>query len=483
VKLPKVVGLQDLGAAGLTSAAIECAERSDLGLRLDVAQVPRREEGMTPYEVMLSESQERMLLVVEAGGESEVREIFDEWDLWAIPIGEFTADGNADIYDDGALVTSTPIRMLTDPPEYPFTAPKPDWVASLQATDLSELPLPNLAPSDVLHQLLAAPNIASKRPVFQQYDHQVQTNTVVSPGGDAAVLRLRGTKKGIALSTDGNGRYGYLDPYAGGAIAVAEACRNMAVVGAEPRAATDCLNFGNPEKPDAQYQLIEAVRGIKDACNAFDIPVVSGNVSLYNESAGAAIYPTPVIGTLGVMEDASRHSTAGFKQSGDAIYLLGADTLGADPATLAGSEYMSQVHDRVAGCPSIDLELEVRVQAVCRKAVEDGVVSAAHDCSDGGIAVTLAEMASIGAVGAAVSAPVPPRWDAALFGEAQSRIIVAVQPDNVAALVRLAAERDLPVIKLGECADDRLVIGDVIDVTVAAITDAWENGLQNALQG
>ena len=483
VKLESVVGLQDLGAAGLTSAAIECAKRGGMGLRLDVAKVPRREDGMTPYEVMLSESQERMLLVVAPGGEAEVKEIFDRWDLWAVPIGVFMKGGTVDIFEDGRQISSTPVQTLTDPPEYLFSAPKPAWLDELQSADFSALQIPGRPADEILLELLGSPNIASRLPVFRQYDHQVQTNTVVAPGGDAAVMRLRGTQAGIALATDGNGRYTYLSPYDGGAIAVAEACRNMAVVGARPLAATDCLNFGNPDRPEIQYQLTEAVRGIKDACDAFGIPIVSGNVSLYNEGAGTAIYPTPVIGTLGKLGDVSRHCTAGFKAPGDAIFLMGADSIDSDPATLAGSEFMSLIHDRVDGSPVIDLGLETRVQAACIAAIEEGLLQSAHDCSDGGLAVTVAESAIIGEVGAVIEPEIEGRWDAALFGEAQSRIIASVRLDDTDRFEAIAAAHDVPLLRLGATGGDRIAFAGALDVSLAEAADAWDNGLPRALAG
>ncbi|NQW17817.1 MAG: phosphoribosylformylglycinamidine synthase subunit PurL [Chloroflexi bacterium] len=483
IELDTVVGLQDCGAAGLTSAAIECAERGNMGLHLDVAKVPRREEGMNAYEVMLSESQERMLLMVSPGGEAQVTEIFDKWDLWAVPVGEFVTGDTVDIYDGDALISSTSVRTLTDPPEYSFTAPKPAWLSELNSVEFSDLPLPDKTPSEVLLQLLGSANIASRRSVFQQYDHQVQTNTVVSPGGDAAVMRLRGTKSGIALSTDGNGRLTYLAPFAGGAIAVAEACRNMAAVGARPLAATDCLNFGNPDKPDIQYQLTEAVAGIKAACDAFDIPVVSGNVSLYNEGIGSAIYPTPVIGTLGKLEDVSVHATAGFKGDGDAVYLLGVDSLDAAESTLGGSEYLTQIHGLVEGEPTIDLELEVAVQNACIDAVEAGIIRSAHDCSDGGLAIAIAESCVIGGFGATIDAELSGRWDAALFGEQQSRIVVTVDTNHASQLEAIAAQHGAPAIRIGTTGGKTLTMSGLLDVLLTQLTSTWDNGLSIATSG
>ena len=308
-----VVGVQDLGAAGLTSASVECASNAGVGIRIDIDAVPRRESGMTPYEVMLSESQERMLIVVKRGREAEVKAIFDRWDLRSDVIGEVVDDGLASISDDGRIEAAVPVELLTDPPLYEPRAVKPPWLDDLQTKDLAALPLPSESPGDVLLALLASPNIASRHWIYRQYDHQVQTNTVVSPGGDAALLRVKGTEKGLAVSTDGNGRYCYLDPYAGGMIAVAEACRNVSCTGATPVALTDCLNFGNPERPEIYYQLREAVAGMAEASRRFDAPIVSGNVSLYNETQGEGIYPTPVVGALGLTEDVSAHATAAFK--------------------------------------------------------------------------------------------------------------------------------------------------------------------------
>jgi phosphoribosylformylglycinamidine synthase II len=483
IELDAVVGLQDCGAAGLTSAAIECAERGEMGLHLDVAKVPRREEGMNAYEVMLSESQERMLLMVSPTGVSEVTEIFDKWDLWAVPVGEFVTGDTVDIYDGDELISSTSVRTLTDPPEYSFTASKPAWLSDLNRADFSDLPLPDKSPTEILLQILGSANIASRRPVFQQYDHQVQTNTVVSPGGDAAVIRLRGTKAGIALSTDGNGRLTYLAPFAGGAIAVAEACRNMAAVGARPLAATDCLNFGNPDKPDIQYQLTEAVNGIKAGCDAFDIPVVSGNVSLYNEGAGSAIYPTPVIGTLGKLADAAVHATAGFKDAGDLIYVLGIDELSAVDSSLGGSEYLTQIHGKVEGEPTIDLKLEVGVQNACIDAIEAGFIRSAHDCSDGGLAIAIAESCVIGGIGAVVDAELSGRWDAALFGEQQSRIVATVSSDQEDAVREIAQTQGIPLLKIGTVGGTRLTFDGQIDIALDELTETWNSGLSIATAG
>jgi phosphoribosylformylglycinamidine synthase len=480
--LPGVVGLQDCGAAGITSAAIEMAERSVMGLQLFVDRVPRREEGMTPYEVMLSESQERMLLAVTAGTESEVFDLFDKWDLDATVIGEFEAGEDVRIFDNGMMVSSTPIITLTDAPRYEFSAPKPDWLTTLQNAELTVVPMPDATAAEMLLKMLSAPNIASKFPVYRQYDYHVQTNTVIEPGGDAAVLRLKGTKRGIALTTDCNGRICYLDPEVGTAIAVAEACRNLSVTGAEPVALTDGLNFGDPETPDVQFQLTEAIAGMTRAANAFGIPIVSGNASLYNETAGAAIFPTPIIGALGVLDDVEKHSTVGFKAENDVIVLLGSDSAWDTTDGLAGSEYLEFVHGRVEGQPALDLDLEVRVQTVCRDAVRAGLVASAHDLSDGGMATALAECAIIGNIGASVteSPDAGGRWDAAMFGEAQSRILLSVSPDNLDRIKALAHDHDVPLAVIGLVGGDALSFGDNCSVLLSDASDAWKNGFSRA---
>lgn len=478
--IPGVVGLQDCGAAGITSAAIEMAERSGMGLKIDIDAVPRREEGMTPYEVMLSESQERMLLAVTPGHEDKVFELFDRWDLDASVIGTFELGENVRIFHEGSEVSSTPVVTLTDAPEYTFSAPKPDWLAALQDKDLSEVPLPSESAGEVLLQLLSAPNIASRFPIYRQYDYHVQINTVVEPGGDAAVLRLKGSKRGIAVSTDCNGRICYLDPKVGTIIAVAEACRNIAVTGAEPVALTDGLNFGNPETPDVQFQINESIAGMREAADAFGIPIVSGNASLYNESAGTAIFPTPIIGSLGILEDVEKHSTVGFKNEGDVVVLLGADDWDSVEG-LAGSEYLDFKHDTIAGQPTIDINLELNVQSVCRDAISSELLSSAHDVSDGGLAIAIAESAIIGGKGASISLDVEGRWDAALFGESQSRIVVSLPEANLNELRQMTESKNVPMTTLGTVGGDDLNINGVVQLPLAEIDDAWKNGFTRAV--
>ncbi len=470
-----IAAMQDLGAAGLTSAAPEMAAKGGTGFRIDVSKAPRREQGMTPYEVMLSESQERMLVAVRRGREAAVRAIFEKWDLQSAIIGEITDDGMARVVDGDAPVAALPIRLLSDPPLYSPPTRRPAWLDRLQQADLTSLRRPRKSWNEVLLALLASPNIASKESVFRQYDHQVQDNTVIAPGADAALLRVKGTPRGLALAVDGNGRYCYLDPYAGGAIVVAEACRNLACVGAEPVAITDGLNFGNPEKPEVYYQMERCISGMAAACEALGVPVISGNVSLYNETRGEAIYPTPIVGALGILENIERRCTPGFKDAGDRVYLLGPWT--DDPATLGGSEYLEIVHGRVEGKPAIDLDLERRVQALCREAIAAGKLKSAHDCSDGGLAVALAECCIQGDAGMAGTLSGLRRAGAALFGEAQSRIVVSVAPSEAPWLEQAARRAGVPVTPLGVVRGKSLVLGELVRVPVRALAKAWRGGL------
>ncbi len=495
-KTDHVIGIQDLGAAGLTSASVEAASNGNSGLEIDVALVPRRETEMTPYEVMLSESQERMLVIVKPGHEAAVKAVFDKWDLQSTVIGRSTDDGLARIIDSdgdgGELQGAPPVSTLTDAPQYRLQGTKAQWLTDIQTRDLSELSLPNDSPSEVLLRLLASPNIASKEWVYRQYDHQVQTNTVGAPGADAAVLRVKGTRKGIALSTDGNGRLCYLDAFVGGMIAVAEACRNVSCTGAEPIALTDCLNFGNPEKPETYYQLEQCILGMAEACRVLDVPVISGNVSLYNETQGEGIYPTPVIGCLGLLEDVRKNVGTGFRKPGDIILLLGASELTSDASSLAGSEYLEVMRGLVAGRPALDVQAEAALQRACRRLATEGVIESAHDCSDGGLTVALAESCIAGGLGVKCGAGTAlgakltasgARWDAILFGEAQSRIVVSLSQENMDLLRSICDREGIDWCILGTVADSRFTIGSLIDVPLSELEATWRNGLEGALQG
>ena len=481
-----VSAIQDLGAAGLTSAAIESVARGGRGLELDISQVHRREEGMTGYEVMLSESQERMLLVVPPGNVPQVREVFDRWDVPCREVGRVSQEPFAHITDGVQPLAHLPIAELSEAPQYRLQGvPSEDYEARQQLT-IQDIPLPSQGAGEILLRLLASPNIASKRSVYQQYDHQVQTNTVVGPGSDAAVLRIKGTGKAIALAIDGNSRYCYLDPYLGGQIAVAEVCRNLSCSGAEPIALTDCLNFGNPERPEIYYQLEQCIRGMARACRILNVPVVSGNVSLYNEAQGQAILPTPVVGGLGLLDSVDRHAAAGFPGEGLTVALLGSEPGRYRVADLAGSEYLQLVLGLVRGRPNIDLRHEKAVQELCRRVIAEGIAASAHDCSDGGLAVALAESSILGGVGFQGNesvARLSRSWDAALFGERQSRVVVSLAPAQWPELQRLAREAGVAVAQLGVTGGGGFQIAQHIDLSLDAIADAWDNGLDRAQGG
>jgi len=472
-----IVGMADLGAAGLTSSAVEAASRGGSGVEIDIDLVPRREQGMTPYEVMLAESQERMLIIGKKGYEEKIKGLFSRWGLPCSEMGRVTGDGLVRIRDARKTIAEVAVNLLMEPPMYTCAVRKPSWLKKLQAFDPGSLP--DLRPEDagrVLLRLLASPNIASKEYVYRQYDHQVMINTVLGPGGDAAVLRVKGTKKGLALVADGNGRYCYLDPYRGGALAVAESARNLACVGAEPLAITDCLNLGNPERPDVYYQLKEVIRGMAHACRVLGIPVISGNVSLYNETRGQAIYPTPVVGMVGLLEELEKRADHAFKKEGDVVFLLGA------PGSLAGSEYMELVHGQVAGRPGLDLALEKKVQRCLREAVKRGLLNSAHDVSDGGLAVALAECSIAGNTGFKGAVETRGRLDEFLFGEGGARVVVSVPPAKASTLRRLAGSYKVSVSELGAVGGDGIALGP-IHVPVAGIAQAWRGGLEGALTG
>jgi phosphoribosylformylglycinamidine synthase len=487
-----LVGIQDMGAAGLTCSTTEMGSRGGAGVEIDVSLVPQRETGMTPYEIMLSESQERMLLVVKRGREAEVERIFDKWDLHAVHIGEVTTDGMLRVKESGSVVAEIPNRALTDEaPVYHRPMEEPAYLRDVQQLDLDVLGSPErlalhsegalgsperlalhsegargFQPSDqnsVLLALLGSPTIASKKWVYRQYDHMVRTNTINMPGFGAGVVRIKGTDRALAMSVDGNGRYCYLDPYRGAMLAVAEAARNVACAGAKPLGATNCLNFGNPERPAIMWQFARAVEGIGAACRALGVPITGGNVSLYNETDGNAIYPTPTIAVVGLLEHADRVVSRQFKESGDLILLLG------DPGAgeLGGSEYLKTAHGLVRGVPpALELVAERALQSLLVTLAGERLMRSAHDCSDGGIAVALAECcfdtAGIGAELSldAVTVARNPQVNAAaaLFGESASRAIVSIAPDVVTEVLQRAAAAGVPARVLGETGGNRLRI-------------------------
>ena len=472
-----IVGLQDLGAAGLTSSVLECCARGDSGAVLDLERVPRRESGMTPYEVMLSESQERMLVIAKREHVADVAALFERWEVACVEIGQVTDGDEVILREDGAEVGRVPVAVATEAPAYTREGRRSVEARARGQANPGAFPdLRAEAATEALLALIARPNLASKREVFRQYDHQVLANTVIAPGGDAAVLRVPGTTRGIAVATDGNGRYCQLDARNGGAIAVAEAARNVVCTGARPVAVTDCLNFGAPENLEVYATLAGAVDGIAAACEAFGTPVVSGNVSLYNESGGAPVWPTPVIGMLGVLEDVRARLGAAFGRAGAEAWLLGGGV--EQPArTLAGSEYLEAVHGAVIGTPTVDLAAEARLHDLVLAANDAGLLLSAHDCSDGGLAIALAECCLLGGHGFAGEVAVEGRIDAALFGEGQGRILVSTRPEAGERLTALAAEHGVPLTRLGVTTDEGALRYGPIDADLGALREAWESGL------
>jgi phosphoribosylformylglycinamidine synthase len=482
MKTDALIGIQDMGAAGLTCSTCEMGARGGAGIDIDVAHVPQRETGMTAYEIMLSESQERMLLVVKRGREQEVENIFEKWDLHAAHIGEVTDDGLMRVRDRGQVVAEIPTSALTDDaPVYRRPMEVPAYLSEVQRLVLPEAPA--VSETDALRTLLGSPAVASKRWVYRQYDHMVRTNTLILPGMGAGVVRVKGTARALALSVDGNGRYCYLDPYRGAILAVVEASRNVACAGAEPIGATNCLNFGNPERPEIMWQFGRAVEGITAACNALGIPITGGNVSLYNETDGKAIYPTPVLGVVGLVEDASRIVGRGFKASGDPIVLLG-----ETHHELGGSEYLKVVEHIVAGVPpEVDLSAEKALQQLLVAGVREGLIRSAHDCSDGGLAVALAECAfNTGGIGLSVDVSgvqAPRTWGpmSTLFSESASRVVVSVARHRLAALLRLASTFGVPASEIGETGSPRISVSIsgriAVDVAVSDAEAIWDGAL------
>jgi phosphoribosylformylglycinamidine synthase len=480
-----VVAMKDMGAAGLTCTTSEMAAAGGVGMDVDLQLVPRREAGMLPWELMMSESQERMLLVVQRGREDDVASIFRKWGLNACVIGRVTDDGVLRIRDGQELAAEIPAEAIAQAPLYDPEQARPEWLDELNGRALTGLPAP-VDWNKVVLDVVASANVASKRWVYEQYDHMVQTNTAVLPGADAAVLRLKGRSEGLALTMDGNGRYCYLDPSVGAQIAVAEAARNVACVGAQPAAITDGLNFGNPDKPDRYWQFARCVEGVAEACKALGLAVVSGNVSFYNEAPDAAIYPTPIIGMVGVLEDVEKRCSPDFKRAGDVVLLAG-----KTKPELGGSEYLKVVHGVVAGRPpAIDLEAEKRVQEFCVRAIRAGLVRSAHDCSDGGLAVALAECCIQGKIGAAIELPGEEGLGAAewLFSESQSRILFSVPKQHLATVMSEAGRAGVPLVQVGEVCGERLAIRFAgrqdarVDLPVSDLAAAYEGSMKCAME-
>ncbi len=474
-----IVGIQDMGAAGLTCSTSEMASKSGTGIEIDLDRVPQREKGMTPYEIMLSESQERMLLIAHKEKVDEVQKIFAKWDLDAVIIGKVTKGKNLIVKSKGKTVVDIPVTAIVDQcPVYERKILTPSYVKSVREF---QHPSDHKKYEKNFIKLLSSPTIANKEWVFSQYDHMVQINTAILPGTGASLLRIKNSRKSIALTVDGNGLYSYLAPQNGGKIAVAEACRNLACIGAHPIGVTNCLNFGNPEKPEVMWQFKEVIEGIAQACQVFHIPVTGGNVSFYNETEGKSIHPTPVLGIVGLVDDISNTVLPEFKEEGSSIILLG-----ENKEELGGSEYLRYLYNQEKGSPpQIDLNYEKRVQDMCIEAIKKRLVQSAHDISEGGLAVCLAEccLMSPSQIGCSVKLQDPIRTDALLFGETQSRIIVSVKQDHVKQLHSLAKKKKVKTTLLGESGGNRIIIkhheNKVIDVPVKDALSAWKQSIPN----
>jgi phosphoribosylformylglycinamidine synthase II len=477
-----VLGIQDMGAAGLTCSSAEMASKAGNGMELYLDEVPQREEGMTAYEMMLSESQERMLFVVEPKHEAQAQEIFERWGLHCAKVGKVTDDGRLRLIHHGETVADMPVGALVDEcPVYNKPSAVPAYYEQNAHIDTTRYPEVTKL-TDALKQVLASPTVASKEWVYSQYDYMVRTDTVVRPGSDAAVVMLRGTRKALAMTTDCNGRYVYLDPEVGGRIAVSEAARNVVCSGAEPLAVTDNLNFGSPEKPDIFWQLEKATDGMAEACRELSTPVIGGNVSLYNENAKGAIYPTPVIGMVGLVHDLDHITTQGFKNEGDIIILLG-----ETKAELGGSEFQYVIHGATEGRPpELDLAVEKRLQTAVLKAIQEGLVASAHDLSEGGLAVALAESCISGGIGAEVSVESDLRKDFTLFSESQSRIVLSASPDKADALQHWIASQGVPYQVIGKVTGNDLTIKvnaeQGIQSPISELEKVWKDAIPCLMQ-
>lgn len=474
-----LIGLQDMGAAGLTCSSCEMGARGDAGIDIDVSTVPQRETHMTPYEIMLSESQERMLFIVRQGREAEVERVFEKWDLHAVRIGQVTDDGLLRVRNGGDVIAEIPNKPLADEaPLYERPYHEPSDFKARQNLNVDALDL-STPPTDILLRLMSAPDVASKRWIYRQYDHMVRTNTIAPAGAGSGVVRVKGTSRALAFSVDGNGRYCYLDPYQGAMLAVAESARNVACAGGVPIGATNCLNFGNPERPEIMWQFARAVAGIGEACRALDVPITGGNVSFYNETDGEAILPTPVIGVVGLLENAEQTVGRCFQEADSVVMLLGDSRL-----SLGGSEYLKVVHGLLRGVPPIlDLKTECALQRVLVDLVAAGVLLSAHDCSDGGLAVTLAEC-SVDTEGIGCDVAIPTDADgtiSALFGEGASRVVVSVRKNEVGRVTEVAAAAAVPCLTLGRSGGKRIRISiggeDVIDAPLDEVAQAWSTGV------
>jgi phosphoribosylformylglycinamidine synthase len=478
IELGLVEGIQDMGAAGLTCSSSEMAGKGGTGVEIDVSLVPRREKGMTPYEVMLSESQERMLLIVKPENFSRVKEVFEKWDLHAVRIGEVNNSGMLCVKEEGITKAELPAKLLIlggDAPVYERELRHPEYLKNITVLAEETIVIPHDL-TEVLQKLISSPNICSKREIYRQYDHMVQIKTVIEPGSDAALIRIRETGQAIAATIDCNGRYCYLDPYEGAKGAVAEAARNIVCSGAKPLAVTNCLNFGNPYKPEMYWTFTEVIRGMSDACLAFNTPVTGGNVSFYNENPKGAIYPTPTIGMIGLLADYQKGISSGFKGEGDFIILLGENC-----RHLGGTEYLKVIHGVIEGKPpAVDTLKEKRLHETFLALAAEDIIRSAHDCSEGGLAVALAEccLAKDENTGAKIEIPLIYRADAELFGEEHSRIICTVTGRDMETLAEICRKSEMPYQIIGRTGGSRLVINDLIEIEIEKLRVLWENSLK-----
>ena len=483
-----VIGMQDMGAAGLTCSSCETASRSGTGIEIDVALVPQREKGMTPYEILLSESQERMLAILKEKNEKEALAVLKKWKINAVKIGKVTDDKMMRVNENGVCVCKIPAEALTkEAPLYDREIKEPAYLKEAQSLDKSLVKTPvNL--SEILLQLLDSPTIASKESAYKNFISIDKDQVIVGACSDAAVIKIKGTKKALAISVDCNGRYCYLNPYNGAMMAVAEAARNVVCAGGKPLAITDGLNFGNPMKPENYWQFAKCIEGLSKACVALNTPVISGNVSFYNENPKGAIDPTPMVGMVGLIEDVDKHVTQDFKSEGDIVVLLGENN-----ADLSGSEYLYLTHKQKKGNPSIDIEKEKAVQETALEAIQSGIIRAAHDCSEGGLAVTLAESCITNAkamLGIVIKIDnlksKSARKDEILFGEAPSRIVVSLKKKDLGALEKIAKKHLILCQELGTVGGDRLTIKEgekiLVDVPLKALSEAWRNAIPKRLK-
>ncbi len=469
-----LAGVQDFGGAGLTCALTETASRAGTGIEIELERVPLREADMLPFEILTSESQERMLLIIEPDKLSAVETIYRRWELALAVLGRVTDNGMVVICHQSEEIVRVPADSVAGgAPAYEPESKEPDYIKELARFDPCSLP-PIIDYNGTLLKLLASADLASKEWVWRRYDYMVRTSTIQGPGGDAAVIRLRETDKALAMTVDGNGRHTYLDPYKGGMLAVAEATRNLSCSGAEPIGITDCLNFGNPEKPEIFWQFRQAVEGIAEACRILEVPVVGGNVSFYNEVEGTAIYPTPVIGAVGLLEKGEQQCTSAFRKEGDLVCLLGPQRV-----ALGGSQLLKSCYNKVAGSlAEIDLEMEKRMQALLRQLIRKGLISSAHDLSDGGLAIALAESCISGGLGAKLELAVSSCPARELFGEGPSRVLLSLNKNNIGQALKMAAQSAVPLIELGMVSGDVLKIcsgGDlIINLDMPIMKDAFE---------